>query len=290
MSRGAERRAAGLLLGPALAFYAAFFVFPVGFTAYAALTDWDMLRPLGAARFVGLENFRHLVARDPLFAPALRATLLLAVGQVALTLALGLGIATLVAGRSGGRAWKTVYFLPVITSVVVVGEVWRYLYHPTAGLLNGLLRAAGLPGLDWLTSTALALPSVILAATWASLGGAVLILATALEDAPRSVFEAAALDGAGAWRRFRHITLPLLRPAITFVAVTGLIASLQAFALVLILTGGGPGNATRVLALHMYETAFTQLRMGRASAMVLLLVALVLPAVLLLLRRLGDEE
>ena len=273
-----------VFLAPALVFYAIFFLFSVLFSLYLSLREWDMLSPLSDAEYVGIGNYLYLFSGDKLFLPVLRNTLVFALGGLLFTVAVSLLLALLM-GRSRYKAWwRTLYFLPMVTTVVAIGEIWRYLYNPQFGLLNALLRMAGLKGLGWIESPEQAMSALIAVSVWAGLGGSLLIFSAGLESIPETYYEAARIDGAGPWQEFCHITLPLLRPTLLFVLVTGFITGLQSFALVLVMTGGGPANATRVLALYMYQTAFQDLRMGRATAMVFVLFLVILAITLVQLR------
>jgi len=171
--------------------------------------------------------------------------------------------------------WRTIYFLPLVTSVVAISYIWMFLYHPGYGFINSVLRLAGIPGFQWLSSPDSALLSLICVAVWANLGIFIIIYMIGLENIPSTYYESAKIDGAGGWEKFKAITIPMLKPTMLFVMVYGMITSFQAFTLVLIMTGGGPVNSTRVLALYMYEKAFEHLKMGEATAMVFILFLVV---------------
>lgn len=289
---GSSRAAPYLFILPAVIFYSVFFVFSIGFGLWVSFREWDMLTPLDKTRFIGLGNYTYLFTRDDLFLPVLRNTLVFAVGSVLVSTAIALLLAVTLQRNPRRGLWRTLYFLPMVTSVVAIANIWRYLYDPNFGLLNGLLSVLHLPGLRWIDSSALAMPSLIVVSVWATIGGALLLFAAGLEGIPSMYYEAGRLDGCSAWQEFWYITLPLLRPTLLFVLITGFINGLQSFALTMIMTGGGPVNSTRVLALYMYETAFQNFRMGRASAMafVLFLIIFVITLVQLRIFRRGGVE
>ena len=278
-----------LFLAPAALFALAFLVGPMLFALYVSATDWD---GIAAPRPVGLGNYLYLFARDPFFLQSVANTFVFAAGSLVIGIPLALGIAAVVV-RSRYRAmWRTLFWLPMITNVVAVAYIWRFVFADTSGPLNRLLDLAHLPGPEWLTSMDWAMPSVILASVWMTLGHNVLLFVAGLNEIEPSYHEAAALDGAGPLRLFVHITLPLLRPTLLFVGVTSLITALSSFALMLILTEGGPARATTVTGLYLYDMAFTDQRLGRASAAAYVMAAIILGFRLLqlrLLRRGGVE-
>nr|WP_245218886.1 sugar ABC transporter permease [Rubellimicrobium aerolatum] len=281
-----------LFLGPVVVFAAVFFVLPVVFAAYVSLTTWDSLTP---PRWVGLANYQYLFATDPIFLRTLWQTVYFALGTLALGVPLALGLAT-VFGRSRHQgAWRVLYTLPMVTNIVAIGFIFWFVFRQTDGLLNRLLGLFGLPGPGWLTDPSLAMLSAILVFVWMELGRNMLLFAAGLASIDESYYEAARLDGAGRWQLFRFVTLPLLKPTVLFVIVTGFISGMSYFTLMLVLfpgTQGGPGRAALTTGQYMYQMAFEDLRMGRASAVSYVLFALVLVATLVqlrLLRRGGVE-
>ncbi|MFD7876463.1 carbohydrate ABC transporter permease [Streptomyces sp. NPDC059766] len=208
-----------------------------------------------------------------------------------LALAGSLTVATCIGNLRFQGLWRTLYFLPIVTTVVAVGNVWKYMYEP-GGLVNGVLNALGLDSVAFLQDPDTALPSVVVVQAWASVGTAILVLTAGLKSIPESYYEAAALDGAGPVTVFCRITLPLLRPSLLLVCVTQLITGLQSFALIVVMTRGGPGDATDVAALEMYRQAFSYGDWGTASAAAFVLFAVVLAVTLLQLwifRRGGED-
>ncbi len=267
-----------LFLLPALLFGLVFYAGPALASLLLSFTDWN---PLRVPRWVGLANYATLLGADPLFWPSVLNTALLAFGSAALGVPAALALALAV--EAGGRRsfWRALFWLPAITNVVAVGYAWRFVLDPTYGALNRVLAMLGLRGPDWLDDPATALLCLVAVTAWSSLGHNMLLFSAGLEALDPAVLDAARVDGATPWQRLRLVVLPLLRPTLAFVLVTTLISGTNGFALVLVLTEGGPEDATTVAALHMYRLGFEQLRMGRACAVaVLLLLATALLALL----------
>lgn len=181
-------------------------------------------------------------------------------------------------------AWRSIFWLPMITNLVAVAYIWKFLLADTSGLLNRALDLLRLPGPNWLTDPSLSMFSVVIVAVWVSLGHNILLFATGLNEIDESYYEAARIDGASTVNLFYYVTLPLLRPTIVFVLITNFITSLSSFALMLVLTEGGPARSTTVTGLYMYEMAFSDLRLGRASATAYILFAIILVISLIQLR------
>jgi multiple sugar transport system permease protein len=274
-----EARTAWLLLAPALTAITVFFAVPVAGGLALSFTDFDLYAVADPrnARFVGTANYTDLT-RDPLFWRALRNTLLVVLVGGPLTIALALGGALLVSApltRLRGL-WRTLFFAPVVTTLVAVAVVWRYLYHPRFGLFNQALALVGLPPIDWLGDPRFAMLAIVLLAAWRSFGYGLVILVAGLQAIPATLYEAAALDGASAWQQFRRITLPMLRPPLLFVAIITTVGYFQVFAEPYVMTRGGPANATLTIALLMYQQGFRWWNMGRASAVAFVLFGLIL--------------
>jgi multiple sugar transport system permease protein len=277
VSRG--RVDAGLLFAaPALAALALFFVLPVAAGLLLSLTDFDLyaLADRANLRFVALANYARLFS-DTVFWTALANTLVFAAVGGTLSVLASLGGALLLeAPLARARPlFRTIYFLPVVTTLVAVAIVWRFLYHPRIGLLNRALEALGLPGQDWLGDPALAMPAIILLSIWKNFGFNLVIFAAALQAIPERLYEAARLDGASGLQQLRFVTLPMLRPTTSFVVLMTAIGSLQLFAEPYVMTQGGPGDATRSLVLLMYEQGFRWWNLGFAAALAFVLFALV---------------
>ncbi|MFI6019585.1 carbohydrate ABC transporter permease [Streptomyces sp. NPDC051287] len=280
-----------LFLTPTLLFYAVFLALPLGFALLLSLSRWAGF-DLGDIDPVGPDNFARLFADGATFlTPVLTNTLLFALGTVALALAGSVLVATCIDKLRFQGLWRTLYFLPIVTTVVAVGNVWKYMYEP-GGLVNGVLNAVGLGSVAFLQDPDTALPAVVVVQAWASVGSAILVLTAGLKSVPPSYYEAAALDGAGPVTVFWRITLPLLRPSLLFVCVTQFLTGLQSFALITVMTKGGPGDATDVAALEMYRQAFSYGDWGTASAAAFVLFAVVLAVTLVqlwLFRRKGED-
>ena len=267
---------------------------PALIQAVLSLTDFDLyaLADTANVRFIGVDNYLRLL-RDPLFWTALANTFVFALVGGALTLGLALAVALgLNSPLTRFAGWlRTAYFAPVVTTLVAVAVVWRYLYQPRYGLLNRGLTFFGLPEVDWLGDPRWALPALILLAVWKNFGYSTILFVAGLRSIPASLYEAAELDGAGAWARWRHITLPLLRPTIFFTATITLIGYLQFFAEPYVMTrGGGPVNRTLSVALLMFKQGFRWWNMGYASAVAFVLFAVVLAATLLQARWLKGDS
>jgi multiple sugar transport system permease protein len=290
--RPAEARAAALFLSPALTILGAFFALPAAAAFFLSLTDFDLygIGDPSTARFVGLANYRRLLT-EPLFWKALGNTFYFAAGTGATSIAVALALALAVNSRltRAQGFFRTVFFAPWVTTLVGVAVVWRYFYQPRFGLLNRALEALGLPSIDWLGSTRWAMPALILLAVWKSFGYNLVLFVAGLRNIPASLYEAADLDGAGAWQRFRHVTLPMLGPTLFFVATITTIGNLQIFAEPYVMTrGGDPLNSTLSIAMLMFKEGFRWWNMGYASAIAFVLCLVVLGATALqtlLLRR-----
>lgn len=272
-------RAGAWFVLPALSVIGIFFVLPILGALVLSFTDFDVyaVADLRNLRFVGIDNYRRL-ASDPRFWRALGNTTLFVLAAGPLSVAASLGAALLLDAQL--VRWKgllrTLLFLPVVTTLVAVAVVWRYLYHPRTGLLNWLLGGVGTPPIDWLGDPRWALAALVLLAVWKNFGFNMIIFLAALQGVPARLYEAARLDGAGWWQRFRHVTLPVLAPTFLFVGVITTIGYLQLFAEPYVMTRGGPDDATLSVVLLMYEEGFRWWNLGYASAMAFVLFAIVL--------------
>lgn len=273
-------------LAPALGHLAVFAFAPLAFAGWLALHRWGLVEPVRP--FVGLDNFREILS-DGAFWHSLGVTALYGL-YVPVTMVVSLA-AALVLDRSGLRVRlvRTVLFLPFISSVVAVALVWQWMYQPDYGLINYLLRLVGMSGPDWLGDPRTALPALMLLSVWVHLGYQMVIFLAGLQAIPAVYHDAARVDGASAWQRFRRITLPLLRPTVLFVLVTGTISSFQVFTFVSVMTEGGPLHATDVIVYRIYQEAWEFLRFGTASAMSLVLLAILLVVTWLQFRWLGRK-
>jgi multiple sugar transport system permease protein len=245
-----------------------------------AFMDWDLVSP---ARWVGLRNITEMV-QDRVLWQALKATTFYAALSVPLQILFGLGLAMLLNTEVAGiRFYRTAFYLPSVLSGVAVALLWRWLFSPEFGLINLLLSFVGIRGPSWLASEEWALPSLVLMSLWGVGSGTIIYLA-GLQGIPTDLYEAAEVDGARGWSRFRYITLPLMTPVLFFQLIVGIIAALQIFTPALVMTNGGPNNATNFILLYLYRNAFQYFRMGYASAIAWVLFIYILILTLLVFR------
>ena len=270
-----------LFLAPVILFGLVFLVLPLGYAAYISLTRWNGLT---APSWVGLDQYAYVLTTDPRFWSTFLNTVTFSFGTIALGVPLAMILAYAFTRAYGQAFWRSIYWLPYVTNVVAVAYIWQFVLDDSYGLVNRVLGLLGLPGPGWLTDPALAMPSVILVFVWMQLGHNLLLFSAGLQSIDESYYEAARLDGANAVQLFTRITVPLLKPTILFVLITNFITGLSYFVLMLVLTEGGPVGSTTVTALHMYNTAFFDLRYGRAAAIAFVLFAFVLLVTLIQLR------
>ncbi|MFF7923722.1 carbohydrate ABC transporter permease [Streptomyces mirabilis] len=281
---GSDARAAYVFLAPALIGFTMFVVYPLIRSAYFALTQYN---GLSDPKFVGFDNFRRMFTTDPSFWPSVRATLLLVILYVPLSLAIGLALAVFCNQRMRGVSLlRTLCYLPVVLPVVATITLWKFVFNPQVGLANQVLTWLHLPTSEWLSGSDSAMPSIVIVMLW-SVGSTMIIFLAALQAVPTELYEAARLDGAGPRTVFVRITLPLISPIMVLQVVLQMVTALQAFNQPKILSPdgmGGPGFSTRVLMLSIYTNGFPSLgrvaQLGYASAQVwvLFLVIVVLIA------------
>jgi multiple sugar transport system permease protein len=281
--------------GFALPFVIVFTLFlagPIVASLVLSFTDFglrDLRNPLGVD-FVGIANYQALL-EDPKFRKAIVNTAYFVVVGVPLTLVLGLGAA--LALDRGIRHFRTVfrvgYYLPVVTSIVAIAVVWRFLLNPDQGLVNLLLAQVGIDGPSWLAEPALAMPSIIAMAAWRNLGFAMIVFLAGLQTIPAQLYEAASIDGAGRWQAFRNVTLPLLRPTILFLVVVTTIGYLQLFEEPFVMTEGGPLDQTLSISMYMYQQGFEFFNQGYAAAIAWILFILVAIVAVVQFRLLRSE-
>jgi multiple sugar transport system permease protein len=254
--------------------FAIFTLVPMGFSLVLAFMHWD---GASAITWAGLDNFARLF-RDETFRIALFNTFYYVAFTVPLTMAASLGLALLLNQPLRGRnAFRTVFFFPYVASLVAVAVVWNMIFHPAMGPINQLLIWMGVENPPrWTASVDWAMPTVIMASIWKGMGYYMVLYLAALQGIPPYLYEAAEIDGANSWQRFRYITLPMLTPTTFFVSIMLTIASFKVFDLILVMTGGGPGRATNVLVIHTYNMAFREFRYGYSSAIAMVLFAIVL--------------
>ena len=281
-------------LAPALSAIVIFFFLPVVAALLLSFTDFDIyaLGNLDYLRFVGLQNYRHLL-QDPLFWKALHNTAYFTLVGGPLSVAIALGAALLVNAKlvRFKSFFRTIFFLPVVTTLVAIAVVWRYLYHPRYGLLNYALGLLGIDPIDWLGDPNWAMPAIILLAVWKNFGFNMIIFIAGLQSIPEHLYEAARIDGANTWQQLRFVTLPMLGPTFLFVAIMTMIGYLQLFAEPYVMTQGGPAHSTLSIVLLMYEEGFRWWNIGYAAAVAFVLFVLILAATLLQLKLgQGDGE
>jgi len=267
-----ERRWAVFFLAPSLIGFLAFTALPVVASLGLSFVKWNLIHPL---EFVGLGNYAKAFG-DMMFWRVLKNTVVYTLGTVPSAMVLSLALALALNQKIRGvTLFRGLYYLPVVAPMVAVTMVWRWLYNVNFGVINYVLSLVNVPAVPWLTSTRWAMPSVIIMSVWKSLGSGMVIYLAGLQGIPQHLYDAAAVDGANAWQRFRHITLPMLATTTFFVMVTSIISSFQVFGQVFVLTRGGPANATATMVYYIYQNAFQSFRMGFASALSWLLFAVI---------------
>lgn len=279
-----QARAGRWFVAPNLLAVAVFMLFPLGFSLYMSFQRWDLF---STPKFVGWANFRGLLTTDPLFLIAVRNTAVFTLGTLIPTVLISLATAGVLNQKIRGiGVFRTLVFLPLAVSAVVIAVVWRFVFNTEGGLLNIMLGWVGLGPVPWLTEPHWAMVSLCVVSVWKSVPFATVILLAAMQGVPESLHEAARIDGAGEVRRFLSITVPMIRGALSFVVVISVINAFQAFDLVYVLTGsnGGPETGTYVLAIMLFQHAFAFLEFGYASALAWLMFAVLLALTVLQLR------
>jgi len=267
-----EEREFYLFISPWIIGFILFGAGPIIASALISFTNWSLL---SSPQWIGVANYRRL-AGDPLFLITLRNTLYYAIGSVGLGVVLSFLLALLLNQKVWGMAlFRTIFYLPSVVSGIAVALLWINILHPDFGLLNYALGQFGIQGPGWLLSPTWVMPSLILMSLWGAGGGMVIYLA-GLQSIPEHLYEAASLDGAGPLRKFWNITVPMMSPVIFFNCIVGFISSLQAFVLILVMTNGGPANASLVYGLYLYRNAFQNFDMGYASAMAWVLFVVII--------------
>lgn len=274
MKRREMWTAYGFIL-PTLIGFVIFIVGPMLASFAISLFQWNMLLP---PRFIGLANFEHLF-NDPRIGNVYLTTFKLALMIVPTNMLLGLGLAVLLDRKMPGllrNFFKVSFFFPFVVSAVAVSIIWTFMFHRDLGPLNYYLGLLGIDRIPWLNSSQYSPYAIMIADVWRNVGFYVLVFLGGMQAISRDFYEAAEVDGAGVWKQFRHITLPLLSPTILFLAVISVIGALQIFEQPQILTNGGPGDATRTIVLYLYEQGFRFFDMGYASAIAISLFAIIL--------------
>jgi multiple sugar transport system permease protein len=271
--RRRDELAGWLFVLPQLIGIVAFVIVPLGLVVWYSLHEWNVLA--GTFDFVGLGNFDQL-ASDPRLGPALRATGMFSAGLVVLNLSLALFLAVLLNQKLRGTVvFRTLFFSPVVVTLVAWTIVWGFLLQDNGGI-NGFLQTIGVDGPNWLRGDATAMISVIVVQLFKGVGLNMVLFLAALQGVPTELYEAARIDGASAWARFRRVTVPLISPTILLTMILTVVGSLQVFAQIAVLTQGGPGTSTTVLVYYLYQQAFQFHHFGYGAAISLLLFAIVL--------------
>jgi multiple sugar transport system permease protein len=282
----AQALAGYLFIAPAMVIFFVFTLLPVAIALYLSFTNYDVFTKMD---WIGAANYQD-VFEDEFFWRAFWNTTTYTAWTIPLSMAIGLGLALLLNQKLRGLgAYRTIYYIPVVTSMVAVAMIWIQLFDPLYGVLSNGLEAVGIKGIDWLGDPNLAMPSIIAVSVWKVIGWNMLIYLAGLQGIPAYLREAAAIDGANRWQTFSKITLPLLQPTTFFIFVTSLIGAFQVFDQVYVMTGGGPANATTTLVHQIYNAAFKALDMGYAAAMSFVLFGIILVVSLLSMRAIRGE-
>ena len=262
-----------IFIAPNVVVFAVFMFLPILLAFYISLNEWTLI---GYPTFVGLGNYLDLL-KDPQFWRAFLNTGIYTVGTVPTSIVLGLAVAVGLNRKLPGRTLlRSIFFVPVIISLVAVALIAAWIFNDNYGIINAALSAVGIGDVPWLSSARWAMTSLIIATLWIRLGFNMVIYLAALQSIPTELYDAARVDGASGWRRFRHITWPLLGPTTFLLVIINIIYSLHVFDLIYVMTGGGPGFSTTVLVQYIYQMAFTEGQMGYASAIGVVLYLLLL--------------
>lgn len=268
-----DRLSGYAFVAPQFLGFLAFLGIPIGLVAWYSLFDWHILR--GTSPFVGLGNYERML-EDPLVWQVLQNTFVFSLGLVPLNLTIALTLAVLVDQKlPGTTVFRTLFFAPVVVSLVAWAVVWQFLLQVDGGI-NASLQALGIDGPNWLRSTTWAMPAVVVVQVFKNVGLNMILFLAALQGVPNEIEEAARVDGAGPFAVFRRITLPMISPMILLVSIITVIGSFQVFATIVVLTGGGPSNSTNVLVYYIYQQTFQRYEAGYASAGAVLLFAIVM--------------
>ncbi len=271
-----------LLVAPNMLLLATFTYRPLVESIRLSLYDWDLISP--EKRWVGLENYTDYLS-DPTSRYIIRNTLVFTAATVAGTMGIGLGAALLLNQKLRGRnAARTILFAPYVLGGAAVGIIWLFIFDPRFGLVSAILDRFGVPSPNWYNDPNWAMPMVIIVYTWKNLGYATVVYLAGLQSIPRDLYEAARVDGAGAWARFRHVTLPGLSPMTFFLLITTMLGSMQAFDIISVMTDGGPLDATKTMVYQVYDEAFVRFRVGDASTVATVLFFILLAVTFLQVR------
>lgn len=270
-----EALAGYLFILPTFLGYTVFVIGPILGAIWISLTSYDLLSP---ARFIGLGNYTRLLA-DPRLRTVYANTIFFTVFAVSLNVSIGLFLAVLVNRKMPAALryfLRTAYFFPVLVGLVYCSIIWQFLYQKDTGIINYYLGLLGVAPIPWLSGRQWIMPSIIFMDVWKNTGFSMLVFLAGLQNISQSYYEAAAIDGANRWQQFRHVTLPLITPTLFFNVIIYMIGALQVFDSIQVLTGGGPGDASRSLVMYIYENAFQLFQMGYASAISITLFIIIM--------------
>ena len=272
MKKSQGRIAFGLI-SPAFILFLVFNAYPLLWSLYISFTKWDGFNPV--KKFIGFDNYKYLFTNSE-FLTSIRVTTIYVVIVTILSTILGFAIAIALQNIKNAYFYRTLFFSPVVTATVAAGVVWQLIFDPFSGIVNKFLAIIHIVGPNWLSDPKYSLPAVIVVGIWKRIGFAMVVFAAGLAALPISTYEAAALDGAQGWKAIRYITIPLLKPIILVVLITGFIDAIQVFDHIFVMTGGGPMGSTQVLSLLLYNQGFRLFNLGVASAIGWIILAFVL--------------
>ena len=272
MKKSQGRIALGLI-SPAFILFLVFNAYPLLWSLYISFTKWDGFNPV--KKFIGFDNYKYLFTNSE-FLTSIRVTSIYVVIVTILSTILGFAIAIALQNIKNAYFYRTLFFSPVVTATVAAGVVWQLIFDPFSGIVNKFLAIIHIVGPNWLSDPKYSLPAVIVVGIWKRIGFAMVVFAAGLAALPISTYEAAALDGAQGWKAIRYITIPLLKPIILVVLITGFIDAIQVFDHIFVMTGGGPMGSTQVLSLLLYNQGFRLFNLGVASAIGWIILAFVL--------------
>ncbi|MBB3165019.1 sugar ABC transporter permease [Rhizobium laguerreae] len=285
--QGRQATFAYIVLSPAILYFTVYFFYPIAVELWASFFRGQPL--IGDSEFAGFDNYMQALTDERVRDAFIRTAVFAICGTIG-TLLPALCLAAILVGPvKAATTIRAIIFFPYIISFVIVALMWKSILDPYTGMLNAVLASLGLPMQNWLSTPSTALPTIIAVTVWKDIGYAMLIYIAAIQSIPKDLYEAADVDGASARQKFFRITVPLLTPTTLFLAVISMIAHLQDLSAPYLLTGGGPAEATRLYALHVYETAFVELNIGYASALSFLMLIVILIVTALQFRFLNRE-
>jgi len=281
-ARRSDLASAFFFLSPTLIVFSVFVLFPIVFSFILSFQKWNMFSQ--TMHYIGFENYlRAFNSAD--FWLVLKNTFVYTLGTVPLNMLVSLGAALLISKKVAGKKFlRTAFFAPVVVSPVAAAVIWRWIYEPNFGILNYILHFFGVPAVNWLNDPTAAMFALIVMGVWKTMGVNMVLFSAGLDGIPQQYYEAAEIDGAGQWRKFWRITIPLLAPTTFFILIMSMIGSFQVFDLVYVLTSGGPFGSTKVLVFYIYEEAFKYFDMGYASAIAYVMFAIIFVLALIQIR------